>query len=179
MTLCTALSEQSSSSVRNDAMSPEHEQRLRARFPLIFRKVRRAGGGPAPIQAWGIACGDGWYDLIEPLCTILMWPHDRVAEYSDNADPEKLNSALERERKRVPALLQVKQKLGGLRIHVHGGDRRVRDLIGSPSNTVGRSARPAAPRVFFELMAGCGLSLTHARAPAMTAHPLDSALNSM
>ena len=111
-------------------MTPQLEQRLRETYAPLFRKVRRAGCGVAPIEARGCECGGGWYDLLGTLCELLMWPYDQVRDYGDNSDPAKAFAAIERERKRLPALLQIKEKMGTLRVHFHAGDRRVRDLVG-------------------------------------------------
>jgi len=111
-------------------MSPEYEKQLRDKYPNLFRKVRRVGRGPAPIETRGIECEDGWYDILDSLFDHLMRPLDWVKASSSNvADPDKVRAAPEREFKRLPALIQVKEKLGRLRIYIHGGNRRVGELV--------------------------------------------------
>ena len=56
-------------------------------------------------MAWGIACGDGWYWLIDNLCENLQFQTDK------NGDPQIVAA-------------QVKEKFGGLRFYVNGASER-------------------------------------------------------
>lgn len=73
------------------------------RYPLIFRAYRNKRAGPrAPIAYWGCECGPGWAAIVEELCSWL--------------EPEA--AQLKAAGKRVPVIMQVKEKMGTLRCHV-------------------------------------------------------------
>lgn len=106
-------------------MNPEHDKALCETYPLLFKKRTKSS---APIS-WGVECADGWYTLIDVLCRML---------YLDYAAAERAHAALLRKghdvkaieaarlkvlaaSKKVPVVLQVKSKFGGLRFHARGG----------------------------------------------------------
>ena len=60
-------------------LSPELENELRTRYPLIFSVEPLADRGdpdmpasPSTLATWGFECGDGWYELIDALCLNLQ-----------------------------------------------------------------------------------------------------------
>ena len=59
-------------------------------------------------MCWGFACDDGWYWLIDNLCSKLQWDTDK-----NNRDGE------------YPQVVatQVKEKFGGLRFYVQSATR--------------------------------------------------------
>ena len=59
-------------------------------------------------QLFGFECGDGWYSVIEPVVAYI----------------EKLNAKEDR-----VYISQIKEKFGGLRFYVDGGDDRLCKLI--------------------------------------------------
>ncbi len=61
-------------------------------------------------MCWGFTCDDGWFDLINELCAQLQTTADagRIAQ---------------------PVAMQVKQKFGGLRFYVRGGDAEIHALV--------------------------------------------------
>lgn len=75
-------------------MDKELQEKLQQRFPLLYRNM----GKPDTGMVWGIACGNGWFDL--------LW---RLSE-----DLEKLNPAL--------VASQVKEKFGTLRFYLKQSD---------------------------------------------------------
>lgn len=124
-------------------MSPELDTKLCETYPEIFRD--RHGSKQATAMCWGFSCGDGWYWLIDHLCSTLMYDvrserrtikeiQEKLAESPDEKakwdewtknhyTAEKLAQhemnlvgALER----VPVASQVKEKFGGLRFYVNG-----------------------------------------------------------
>jgi len=80
-------------------MKQELETKLQEDFPSIF---------PQSDQFYGIGCGDGWYDLIHMLC-------EDIITYQDKENPVEAT--------------QVKEKFGGLRFYISGGNDAVYDLI--------------------------------------------------
>jgi len=78
-------------------MKKELELKLVEKYPLIFRDY--GGDMRKTCMHWGLACGDGWYDLLETLCKNL----DSITK---NKDVEVIAD-------------QVKEKFGGLRFYYH------------------------------------------------------------
>lgn len=77
-------------------MKTELEQKLFNKYPEIFRQKDLSM--KETCMCWGIECGDGWYNLIDMLCSILQFNTDK------NNYPQ------------VEAI-QVKEKFGGLRFY--------------------------------------------------------------
>lgn len=86
---------------------PEAKQ-IMLRFPHIF--------GPSPwnvddtMLGWGFTCGLGWYPVLE-----------RMFEGMEDVRKEDSLGKLK--------VIQVKEKFGGLRVYMRGGNSRIRDLI--------------------------------------------------
>lgn len=75
-------------------MNEELQKKLIEKYPTIFKEW---GGDPRQTcMAWGIAVGDGWYNIIDKLCAKLE-PQGVVAG-------------------------QVKEKFGGLRFYINPVD---------------------------------------------------------
>jgi len=82
-------------------MKDELQKQLFEKYPRIFRQKDLSMRETC--MCWGIACDDGWYWLIDHLCSQLQWDTDR------NNYPQ------------VEAI-QVKEKFGGLRFYVNGAN---------------------------------------------------------
>ena len=83
-------------------MRNELEKKLIEKFPKIFRDV-----GLTPQEscmAFGCECDDGWFDLLNELCTEIQVYLDK------NKNCKQVVAA------------QVKEKFGGLRFYYDGGD---------------------------------------------------------
>lgn len=128
-------------------MTPELEIQLVTRYPEIFRD---AGGNPSQTaMAWGLAIGDGWFDLIDVLCRQLVAPlrreEQRLTYLTENlgqvlragagASPitpamvDEQRTKVDAARESVPVAAQVKEKFGGLRFYVHGASPEQRAQI--------------------------------------------------
>lgn len=71
-------------------MDPEKQKILANKYPILFKKL---GGDPRETcMSWGICVGNGWYNILDDLCSKLE-PHRVVAG-------------------------QVKEKFGGLRFYL-------------------------------------------------------------
>lgn len=110
-------------------MKPELEKILYDSYPQIFQDRNKS-----PLETsmcWGIDCGDGWFDLLDSLCSQITYH-------------------LERHPDTPPVVaFQVKEKWGGLRFYVNGGDQttdnwisfaehmsyRICEVCGSPGTT--------------------------------------------
>lgn len=76
-------------------MRQELADKLVAKYPTIFKNID--GDYRETAMCWGFMVGDGWYDLIDRLCSDLV-----------KLDPNIVAS-------------QVKEKFGGLRFYVDDG----------------------------------------------------------
>ena len=95
-------------------MQQELQDKLFKKYPKIFRQK------DLPMQqtcmCWGITCGDGWYNIIDTLCSQIQ--HHLTHSLTKEQDLETIN---------VEAV-QVKEKFGGLRFYYNGGDDFIRGL---------------------------------------------------
>jgi len=89
-------------------MRKELTSKLCLRFPDMFKG--RTKPLTESLMAFGLECGDGWFDLIYELCEEL----EQLAILEDVPLPEAR---------------QIKEKLGGLRFYVAGWTRKMLDLI--------------------------------------------------
>jgi hypothetical protein len=76
-------------------MTPERQQALFNRYPEIFRERHPAQHASA--MHWSLDCPDHWAPIIDALCETIM-QHSTYAPHA------------------VPAMKQVKQKAGSLRV---------------------------------------------------------------
>lgn len=82
-------------------MKKELDDALCAKYPKIF--ADRHKSMQETCMCWGFECGDGWYDLIDNLCSLIQ-------NYVDWSKCEQVVAE------------QVKEKFGGLRFYYRGGD---------------------------------------------------------
>lgn len=89
-------------------MKKELQDSLYAKYPNIFKQ--KDLGAQETLMCWGIEVGDGWYDIIDMLCSCIK------------------NDVLYNQCPPVEAV-QVKEKFGGLRFYVNGGNDRIDGMI--------------------------------------------------
>lgn len=82
-------------------MKKELEEKLFEKYPKIFRQKDLDMTQTA--MCWGISCGDGWYWLIDKLCSNLQFNTDNNNRTGNYPQVEAV---------------QVKEKFGGLRFYV-------------------------------------------------------------
>lgn len=82
-------------------MKEELEHKLIIKYPNLFKGMTRPL--TESLMAFGIECGDGWYNILDELFSELN-KHD-------------------------VQLMQVKEKFGGLRVYLNGGSDEVYNLI--------------------------------------------------
>ncbi len=103
-------------------MKAELDKQLCEKYPKIF--VNRDKDMKESCMYWGLSVGDGWYSLIENLCSSIQ-------TYIDNNSSEKNPiSQLVAE--------QVKEKFGTLRFYTSGGDRLIDGMIWFAESMSGR-----------------------------------------
>jgi hypothetical protein len=116
-------------------MTPELEQHIREKYPLIFS------------QPCDIGINDGWFDIIDMLCANIQNHIDNIVMQrgyalnwnKDVNDPDydwsDKSSFIEREERVVPELVdqvvakQIKEKFGTLRFYYGGGDEYISGLV--------------------------------------------------
>lgn len=89
-------------------MTPELEQKLYSAYPKIFRQKDLPMSQTC--MCWGICCDDGWYTILNSLCSRIQI----------HVDQNKLPQV---------EAVQVKEKFGTLRFYVDHADDYVRGLI--------------------------------------------------
>lgn len=89
-------------------MKPELQERLFARHPEMFKN--RHLDKTQSCMHWGLCCGDGWYSIIERVCS-------QIEYYCREA------------KKPLPVFAQAKEKYGTLRLDLDGGDSIVDVLV--------------------------------------------------
>ena len=78
-----------------------------------------------PIGAYGIECGDGWYQILQSVCFIVA-QHELNIQQNNHYLTENNKETVSYEKFRFT---QIKEKFGGLRIYYYGGDDYIRGLI--------------------------------------------------
>ncbi len=89
-------------------MNKKLQQKFYDKYPKIF--VQRKLPMTETCMCWGIDCGDGWYWLIDNLCSSLQFDIDK------NNEPQ-----LE--------AVQVKEKFGTLRFYTNGSTDKQDGMI--------------------------------------------------
>ena len=83
-------------------MHSEKQETLVSRYPEIFRDYN--GDPQRTCMAWGIECGDGWFDLIDTICKAIQNQTEHVNRLWPNL-------------KFGVVAAQVKEKYGTLRFY--------------------------------------------------------------
>ncbi len=97
-------------------MNQELDEKLCAKYPKIF--VNRHGDMKETLMCWGFECGDGWYNIINQLCS-------NIQHYTDwqNKNHEK-HPVVEQ-----VVAVQIKEKFGTLRFYYDGGDDTIGGMV--------------------------------------------------
>lgn len=91
-------------------MNEANQLKLTQAFPRLFRAADKT-----PYQAFGIQCGDGWFNLIYKLCADI----ESVLTVNGTIDED------------WPHVLQVKEKFAGLRFYI---SRSHKSEVSMPAN---------------------------------------------
>lgn len=94
-------------------MNEKLDKQLCEKYPKIFADRYKPMTETA--MCWGIECGDGWYNIIDQLCTNIQHHIDWK---------EKQGGFISQ-----VVAEQVKEKFGTLRFYVRGGDEYIDGLI--------------------------------------------------
>ena len=124
-------------------MKEELDKKLCEKYPKIFKM--RHGTMHETCMCWGFEHGDGWYDIIDTLCSSIQNHITNKRYLHSNMSQEDFDD----EHQVVAA--QVKEKFGGLRFYIDGGDDwvygaismaeamsyRICEVCGAPGQTRG------------------------------------------
>jgi len=126
------------------------DQKLCEDFPEIFKN--RRGDMRVTAMCWGFECGDGWEPLIRATCDQIMAPIYRLRKdikiienglakgdrtnwkewhfkFFSQENLENRRAQLAEKEKCIPVAQQVKEKYGGLRFYVYGGDDEQTSIV--------------------------------------------------
>jgi hypothetical protein len=92
-------------------MTKELDEKLVAKYPKIF--ADRHGNMMETCMCWGFSCGDGWYWLIDNLCSTIQSYLDSNKHLNH---PQVVAS-------------QVKEKFGTLRFYTNGACELINGMI--------------------------------------------------
>lgn len=87
-------------------MNNDLDKMLCSRYPKMF--TERGGYHNDTDLGWGIACDDGWFDLIDTLCDSIQSYIDNKSKYTPDVSQVEIT--------------QIKEKFGTLRFYANGGD---------------------------------------------------------
>ena len=109
-------------------MKQELQQKLFKNYPELF--IQKDESIKTSCMGWGICCGDGWFELIDLLCSHIQ---NRIENVKRNID-YKLKTAGPSLIPHNPGYLkcevtQVKEKFGGLRFYVDCNDDYIEGMI--------------------------------------------------
>lgn len=89
-------------------MNDKLEKKLVKKYPKILSEYR--GNPNHTCMAFGLECGDGWYNIIDFLL-------NRIQTYIDRNEKPQVVAE------------QIKEKFGGLRFYYRGGDAHVSGIV--------------------------------------------------
>lgn len=106
-------------------MEKELEKKLFEKYPTIF--AGRSKSLLESLMSFGLECGSGWHDLIDELSGQIINHEENQARHLEWKI--KKGEVTEEDRMYPVEAVQVKEKFGGLRFYISGGDEYVRGLI--------------------------------------------------
>ena len=105
-------------------MKDELQKTIYEKYPSLFANVGKSA--MESCMAFGIECGDGWYDILSSLCFMIA-QHERNIEGNNKYRISQNEKPVEY----YPVKFdQIKEKFGGLRVYFSGGDDYVEGLVG-------------------------------------------------
>lgn len=123
-------------------MNRHYDRYLVKKYAPMFRD--RYGDMRTTAMCWGFETGDGWFNIINTLCGLICsdwlfakeqydylqtrvgkpkYEFGHTHEGKDivtEEDVTKAKANMEEEEAKIPVVIQVKEKFGGLRFYVHG-----------------------------------------------------------
>jgi len=94
-------------------MKQELDNQLCEKYPKIF--ANRHKPMTETCMCWGFECGDGWYNIIDRLCSLIQSHIDWTEKQGHPVSHVVAD--------------QVKEKCGSLRFYYSGGDQYISGLV--------------------------------------------------
>lgn len=105
-------------------MKQELQQQLYDKYPELFSNKDKSI--MESCMAWGIECGDGWYDILSSLCWKIKQQEDNIRSQTEYKQQKDVNYTSDY----YPVKFdQIKEKFGGLRVYFTGGDSYIEGLV--------------------------------------------------
>ena len=105
-------------------MKPELQNKLYEKYPQIF--CQKDLSMQETCMCWGIDVEEGWYNILNTLCSIIQQHIDYINGLDENS--RKMRTGNKEQIFQVEAS-QVKEKFGTLRFYTDGTDETVNALI--------------------------------------------------
>ena len=107
-------------------MRKDLQDKLYADYPEIFRQKDVPMNQTA--MCWGICCGEGWYNILDNLCSCIQ---NHIDNKNANIVYKKQKGELPQDAPSFPQAeaTQVKEKYGGLRFYTNYSDEFIDGLI--------------------------------------------------
>lgn len=108
-------------------MSEDFSTKMETQYPKMF-----------PNQYGGFAVGEGWYPILEALCSMIQshidWKQEQKEKYGrGDGCPQVI-------------VEQIKEKFGGLRFYYQGGDDVIDGMVRMAEVWVGRTCEQCGER---------------------------------
>lgn len=104
-------------------MRKDIDELLCKRYPFIFQDRN------APMNRTHISCGDGWFWLIDQLCSSIQWHIDSTNSCIERFGNNEKSYWHDQKAIEQVVAIQVKEKMSGLRFYVNGGDDKTSAMI--------------------------------------------------
>jgi hypothetical protein len=112
-------------------MNEELQEKLYQKYPEILSGMHDPIiSNHSPIAYFGVECEDGWYSIIDSLCSEIT-KHLKLVNEQNDSDPDLKR----RNAKFICKVVQIKEKFGGLRFYIDGGDDHIYKIIEKAENT--------------------------------------------
>ncbi len=104
-------------------MNKELQDKLYAKYPALF--AQKDLSPRETLMCWGIDVGDGWYNIIDALCSSITY----YLKYKKKAEAGEVDADEDADSELSVEFVQVKEKFGALRIYTNFGDDAIDSMI--------------------------------------------------
>jgi len=116
-------------------MDQQLQDTLFEKYPNLF--INKDKDIRISCMAWGLECGNGWFDIISSLCFMINQHEDNIVSQREWEQKQNANTKADvsvKIEKNEPEYFpvkfdQIKEKFGGLRVYFSGGDDYVEGLV--------------------------------------------------
>ena len=137
-------------------MREELDKALCEKYPLIF--AQRNGSMSETSMCWGFCCGDGWYNILDAMCSNIQghidWRLEQIKsghKFNQRIEEARANNFEDweswrpKEPREIPepveqvVATQVKEKFGTLRFYFGGGDAYTDGIVSMAESMSGHT----------------------------------------